>query len=127
MALMAGQKFSRSTLKELNLDRFIDDFVVECFGSVPGMHPRLTSGELCPLSDIGTEAGTFEHWQAFQRKFENILRREGARENAAAARAAQELAEQTLPVSETTAAGSSLFASISLVPLGDPKVDVSPF
>jgi hypothetical protein len=127
MALMAGQKMSRSTLKELNLDRFIDDFVVECFGSVPGMHPRLTSGELCPLSDIGTEAGTFE--QAFQRKFENILRREGARENAAAARAAQELAEQTLSVSETetTAAGSSLFASISLVPLGDPKVDVSPF
>ena len=125
MALMAGQKMSRSALKELNLDGFIDDFVVECFGSVPGMHPRLTTGGHCPLSDISTYAGPFE--KAFQRKFETILRREVARENAAVARAAQELAEQTLSVSETTAAGSSLFASISLVPLGDPKVDVSPF
>jgi hypothetical protein len=123
MALMAGQKMSQSALKELS--GVIDDFVVECFGSLPGMHPRLTVGEHCPLSDIRTDAGPFE--KAFQRKFENILRREDARKNAAAARAAEELAQQTLSASETTAAGSSLFASISLVPLGDPKVDVSPF
>ena len=85
-------------------------FVSECFGTRE-LHKRLTQGKPCPLHRI-VDPRPFEKY--LQGQFEHLKRRlEDLQRAAAAARAEEELAQQAPPVSETTAAGSRLFAAIS--------------